>query len=238
MQKGEGWNALFWNCHDQPRSVSRFGNDKKYHNESAKMLATAIHMQRGTPYIYQGEEIGMTNNYFDDISQYKDVESINYYHILKQSGVEEKKIYDILKEKSRDNARSPMQWNKDGGFSEAEPWIQMNVNCKKINVEDSIKDKDSILQYYRQLIKLRKEYKIISEGEYYPYLENDNQIYAFKRKYKNEELIVLNNFYADEKKLTIESIEDYKLLIGNYANQELNSELVLRPYESIVLYKK
>ncbi|MCD8028759.1 MAG: alpha,alpha-phosphotrehalase [Erysipelotrichaceae bacterium] len=134
----DGWNALFWNCHDQPRSISRFGNVTKYHDESAKMLATAMHMQRGTPYIYQGEEIGMTNNYFTDIKQYRDVESINYYHILKNQGMSENKIHEILQAKSRDNARSPMQWNKNGGFSDNTPWIQMNSNCKNINVENNL----------------------------------------------------------------------------------------------------
>ncbi|MCD7807770.1 MAG: alpha,alpha-phosphotrehalase, partial [Erysipelotrichaceae bacterium] len=184
-----GWNALFWNCHDQPRSVSRFGNDTKYHDISAKMLATTIHMQRGTPYIYQGEEIGMTNNYFTDIHQYRDVESINYYHILKNQGLSEDKIHEILQAKSRDNARSPMQWNKDGGFSDSTPWMEMNPNHTTINVEDNLNNPNSIFYYYQKLIKLRKQYKVISEGNYVPFIENHPYIYAYKRQYNNEELI-------------------------------------------------
>lgn len=238
MEKGQGWNALFWNCHDQPRSVSRFGNDKEYHKESAKMLATMMHMQRGTPYIYQGEEIGMTNNYFTDIHQYRDVESINYYHILKERGLSEEEVQQILQDKSRDNARSPMQWTRDGGFSDVEPWIEMNPNHVTINVEDSIQDADSILHYYRRLIQLRKQYPIISEGSYEPFLPDHPSIYAFKRTYQNEEMIVLNHFYDKEVQLSLDGIEDYEVLISNYPSHTLTPKLVLRPYESLVLYKK
>lgn len=238
LQEHNGWNALFWNCHDQPRSISRFGNDTKYHDESAKMLAAAIHLQRGTPYIYQGEEIGMTNAYFTDINQYRDVESINYYHILKDQGMAEEDIHKILQAKSRDNARTPMQWTKEGGFSTAEPWISMNPRCKEINVEDALNDPDSIYYFYKQLIHLRKTYKIISEGLYVPMLEEDDRLYAFKRTYENEELIVINNFYDCTKTVTLEFIEDYKVLISNYKDIKLTDDLVIRPYETIALYKK
>ena len=238
LQEHNGWNALFWNCHDQPRSISRFGNDTKYHEESAKMLAAAIHLQRGTPYVYQGEEIGMTNAYFTDINQYRDVESINYYHILKDQGMAEEEIHKILQAKSRDNARTPMQWNKEGGFSTVEPWISMNPRCKEINVEDALKDPDSIYYFYKKLIHLRKTYKIISEGLYVPMLEEDDRLYAFKRTYNNEELIVINNFYDCTKTITINSIEDYEVLISNYKDIELKKDLVIRPYETIALYKK
>lgn len=239
MQEKDGWNALFYNCHDQPRSLSRFGNDKQYHDLSAKMLATSIHLQRGTPYIYQGEEIGMTNAYFTDIKQYRDVESINYYHILKEQGLSEDKIYEILQAKSRDNARTPMQWNENGGFTDGESWIEMNPNCQTINVENSIKKEDSIFNYYRKLIQLRKEYKIISEGSYHPYLITHPYIYAFKRNYENQELIVLNNFYDIETIIELEeNINDYDILISNYSNHQLSQKLSLRPYESLVLYKK
>jgi len=238
MQEQNGWNALFWNCHDQPRSVSRFGNDTKYHKESAKMLATAIHFQKGTPYIYQGEEIGMTNAYFTDIAQYRDVESINFYNILKDKGMSESEIHEILQAKSRDNSRTPMQWNKNGGFSEATPWISMNPNYKEINVEASLEDKDSILHYYRQLIQLRKKYKVISEGTYQPLLEEHSQVYAFKRNYNNEELIVINNFYGQETAVTIENIEDYEVLISNYGTHDIKNNFILRPYETVSLYKK
>ncbi|MEG0275312.1 MAG: alpha,alpha-phosphotrehalase, partial [Longicatena sp.] len=166
MQKEQAWNALFWCNHDQPRALSRFGDDKNYPKESAKMLATAIHCLRGTPYIYQGEEIGMSNAYFTDIKQYKDVESINYYGILKQEGMKEDDIYHILQERSRDNSRTPMQWNasRNAGFSQQEPWISIIHNYQDINVENSKNDEDSVLQHYRKLIQLRKQYDIISQG--------------------------------------------------------------------------
>lgn len=237
MQEKGGWNALFWNCHDQPRSISRFGDDQEYHCLSAKMLATALHLQRGTPYIYQGEEIGMTNAYFKDISQYRDVESINYYHILKEKGVSEKEIHEILQAKSRDNARTPMQWNPSGGFSNVAPWIEMNPNHCSINVEYNIVDPDSILNYYRKLVQLRKRYKVISEGTYIPYFEEHSAIYAFKRQYHQEELIVLNNFFKDNATIEIENIEQYQILLSNYKSHHLSKTFTLRPYESIVLYK-
>ncbi len=239
MQEGNGWNALFWNCHDQPRSVSRFGNDKTYRKESAKMLATTIHLMRGTPYIYQGEEIGMTNHYFNDINQYRDVESINAYHILKDQGVKEEDVHIILQEKSRDNARTPMQWNSDvhGGFSKSTPWLQVNDNYKKIDVENDLTNLNSIVKYYQQLIKLRKQYKIISHGTYEPYLEDHNSIFAYKRHYQNEEMIVLNNFYDQEATIIIPNVREYKVLISNYEQKDLNDTITLGPYESIALYK-
>lgn len=238
MQEQNGWNALFWNCHDQPRSVSRFGDDKNYREESAKMLATAIHMQRGTPYIYQGEEIGMTNCYFTDINQYRDVESVNYYNILKEKGMNEEEVHQILQSKSRDNSRSPMQWDKTGGFSTVESWSVLNPNTATINVEDSIKDPNSILHYYRQLIKLRKEYKVISEGDYTPMLEEHSSVFAFKRHYENDSLIVLNNFYGKDTTVELDDISDYRVLISNYDNHHLSNALTLRPYETLVLIKE
>ncbi len=146
MEEGNAWNAVFWCNHDQPRIVSRFGDDNKYHKESAKMLATSIHLLRGTPYIYQGEEIGMTNCYYDTINSYRDVESINFYNILKSEGKTKEEIIKILQAKSRDNSRSPMQWDNSGnaGFTKEEPWIEICKNYKSINVENSLKDKDSI----------------------------------------------------------------------------------------------
>ncbi|KXU49942.1 MAG: alpha,alpha-phosphotrehalase [Longibaculum muris] len=240
MQEGNGWNAVFLNCHDQPRSVSRFGNDQQYRKESAKMLASTIHMMRGTPYIYQGEEIGMTNHYFTDINQYRDVESINAYHILKDKGLPEKEIHKILQEKSRDNSRTPMQWNStiNGGFSDVTPWLQVNDNYQTINVENDLNDSDSIFKYYQKLIRLRKEYQIISEGMYEPLFIDHPSIFAYKRYYQNEELIVLNNFYAEDTFIDIQGIEEYQILLSNYHEQDLKNHLKLRPYESLVLYKK
>ena len=151
MQKGGGWNALFWCNHDQPRIVSRFGNDEKYRNESAKMLATAMHMLQGTPYIYQGEEIGMTNPNFESIEQYRDVESLNIYDIKLEEGLSKEEIIGILKQKSRDNSRTPMQWNEDvnSGFTTSTPWISVAENFKEINVEKALEDKESVFYYYK-----------------------------------------------------------------------------------------
>lgn len=239
MQKGNGWNALFWNCHDQPRSVTRFGNDTKYRKESAKMLATTMHMLRGTPYIYQGEEIGMTNHYFTSIDQYQDIESINAYNKLKKQGIEESKIHTILQQKSRDNSRTPMQWNDSihGGFSDATPWLESNANYLKINVEEDRKDKDSIFKYYQKLIQLRKEYKVISEGLFHS-LETNKQVFGYRRTYRNEELVVLNNFYDTQVEVDIKDSGKYQCLLNNYNDYTINNSITLRPYESIVLYRK
>lgn len=238
MQEGNGWNALFWNCHDQPRSVSRFGNDQKYRELSAKMLATTIHLMRGTPYIYQGEEIGMTNHYFTDINQYRDVESINAYHILKEQGLKEEQIHKILQEKSRDNSRTPMQWNNEinGGFSKAMPWLEVNKNYQTINVEDALKDPNSIFYYYQKLIKLRKSYPIISHGIFEPILKEHPLVFGYKRILDNQEMIVLNNFYDQEVKIDFDNLNNYEVLIDNYQNTDL-SNLSLKPYQSIALYK-
>lgn len=237
MEKGNGWNALFLNCHDQPRSVSRFGDDKNYLKESAKMLATIIYTQEGTPYIYQGEEIGMTNNYFTDIDDYMDVETINYYQIMKNKGIEEDKIRKIIQAKSRDNARSPMQWTKDGGFSKATAWIRVNPNNEYINVEDNLKDPNSIFHYYQQLIEIRKRYKVISHGTYERVAKDNKNVYAFKRKYKNEEILVVNNLRSDKTSFKLENGKDYKVLLSNYEEDLSDKDINLRPYDAFVLYK-
>ena len=242
MQDNNAWSALFWCNHDQPRIVSRFGDDKKYHKESAKMLATVMHCLRGTPYIYQGEEIGMTNAYFDNINQYKDVESINYFNILKNNGIEEKEIYKILQSRSRDNSRTPMQWNdkENSGFSNAKPWIEVIDNYKDINAENNIKDENSIFNHYKKLIKLRKDYKVISEGKTIPILKDDQNVFAFIREYNNEKLLVINNFYGNECTIDLNNIDfdikKSKCLLSNYDEAVLDNTLKLRPYESIVLY--
>ncbi|MEI0563833.1 alpha,alpha-phosphotrehalase [Brachyspira pulli] len=242
MQDNNAWSALFWCNHDQPRIVSRFGDDKKYHKESARMLATVMHCLRGTPYIYQGEEIGMTNAYFDNFNQYKDVESINYFNILKNNGIEEKEIYKILQSRSRDNSRTPMQWNdkENAGFSNAKPWIEVIDNYKEINAENNIKDENSIFNHYKKLIKLRKEYKVISEGKTIPILKDDKNVFAFIREYNNEKLLVINNFYGNECTIDLSNIDfdikKSKCLLSNYDEAVLDNTLKLRPYESIVLY--
>lgn len=236
MQENKAWNALFWNCHDQPRSLSRFGDDKNYPVESAKMLATAIHMMQGTPYIYQGEEIGMTNPYFTSIDQYRDVETKNYFEILKAEGKQESEIYKILSDKSRDNARTPVQWNDESyaGFSDVEPWIEVNSNYKEINAKKAVQDKNSIFYHYQKLIKLRKQYKSISEGLFEPLLMEHESVYAYKRKYNNEELIVLNNFYGKRTTVKLHDVDDYELLISNYPAKNIEEVMELEPYESIV----
>lgn len=241
---GDGWNALFWCNHDQPRVVSRFGDDSKYWKESAKMLATSIHMLRGTPYIYQGEEIGMTNPYFDNIEDYRDVESLQYYDILKNKGMNTDEILKILQSKSRDNSRTPMQWDnsQNGGFTTGKPWISVNKNFNDINVKEALKDKDSIFYHYKKLIKLRKEYDIISYGDFSPILEEDEEIFAYIRSYKNKKLFVINNFYGKEAKFELPEeieIEEWKVkvLISNYEDVTNDiKNLKLRPYESIVYY--
>ena len=240
MESGNGWNALFWCNHDQPRIVSRFGNCSKYHKESAKMLATSIHMMRGTPYIYQGEEFGMTNPEYTSINQYRDVESINFYNILINKGVDKEKALEILREKSRDNSRTPVQWNnnKNAGFTSGEPWIPVGNLYKNINAENALNDKDSVFYHYKNLISLRKQHDVISDGSFNIILENHDKVYAYTRSYKNTNLIVLNNFYGEDTEATIEKelIEgNSKILISNYKDSgSLSKNIKLRPYESIV----
>ncbi|ALR90586.1 MULTISPECIES: alpha,alpha-phosphotrehalase [Clostridium] len=240
MESGNGWNALFWCNHDQPRIVSRFGNCSQYHKESAKMLATSIHMMRGTPYIYQGEEFGMTNPEYTSINQYRDVESINFYNILMNKGVDKEKALEILREKSRDNSRTPVQWNnkKNAGFTSGEPWIPVGNLYENINAENALNDKDSVFYHYKNLISLRKQYDVISDGSFKIILENHDKVYAYTRSYKNTNLIVLNNFYGEDTDVTIEKelIEgNSKTLISNYKDSgSLSKNIKLRPYESIV----
>ncbi|MBN1467862.1 MAG: alpha,alpha-phosphotrehalase [Fusobacteriaceae bacterium] len=233
MNEGGGWNALFWCNHDQPRAISRFGNDNIYHRESGKMLATALHMLKGTPYIYQGEEIGMTNAYFDKIDDYRDVESLNYFDILKKDN-EEKDILEVLQKKSRDNSRTPMQWNSDinGGFSKEEPWINLNKNYKEINVYNALKDEDSIFYHYKELIKIRKKYDVVKFGDYEEIKTNTKGLYVYKRKYKQEELLVVCNFYDKEEDYFVS--DNYILLNSNYKE----TSNYIRPYEARIYLSK
>ncbi|NRZ40697.1 glycosidase [Clostridium beijerinckii] len=239
-----GWNALFWCNHDQPRIVSRFGNDKEYLKESAKMLATTIHMMRGTPYVYQGEEIGMTNPYFDKIEKYRDVESINYYNILKEQGKSEEEILQILKAKSRDNSRTPVQWDdsENAGFTKGESWIPVSSEYKRINVEQALKDEDSIFYHYQKLIRLRKDYEVISNGSIKFILEENNKVLSYVRNLGDATVLVINNFYGESAKVEIpdeyaDKSAKSKILISNYKDSSvLNKELNLRPFESIVYH--
>ncbi|MBJ8118848.1 MULTISPECIES: alpha,alpha-phosphotrehalase [Bacillus] len=242
MQKGGGWNALFWCNHDQPRIVSRFGDDRKYRNESAKMLATAMHMLQGTPYIYQGEEIGMTNPKFESIEQYRDVESLNIYDIKREEGLSKEEIIGILKQKSRDNSRTPMQWNEkvNSGFTTSTPWISVAENFTEINVEKALEDKESVFYHYKKLIELRKTYDVITEGEYAILDEKHAKVWAYTRTLENEVLLVINNFYGEEITYAVPAHVPLggmkqEILLSNYKDFSKDiTKLNLRPYESIV----
>ncbi|PRX62489.1 trehalose-6-phosphate hydrolase [Bacillus sp. V-88] len=242
MNKGGGWNALFWCNHDQPRIVSRYGDDGEYRTESAKMLATTIHMMQGTPYIYQGEEFGMTNPKFTGIEEYRDVESLNTFNILKEQGKSEEEILEILRHKSRDNSRTPVQWNSDenAGFTSGTPWIPVAKNYQEINAEQALGDESSVFYHYQKLNRLRKEYGIIVDGDYQLILEDHPDIFAFVRNGDGERLLVVNNFYAHETEFTLPDEVDVdgwssEVLISNYEDaRNVYSHISLRPYESIV----
>ncbi|KML36346.1 alpha,alpha-phosphotrehalase [Cytobacillus firmus] len=246
MHNGGGWNALFWCNHDQPRVVSRYGDDKHYHRESAKMLATAIHMMQGTPYIYQGEEFGMTNPGFERIEDYRDVESLNVYSILKEKGMAEEEIINILKSKSRDNSRTPVQWDstENAGFSDGTPWIPVASNYREINAENALKDENSIFYHYKKLIQLRKQYDIITYGDYELISEDHPDVFAYIRNGVNEKLLVVNNFYGKETSFTLPEhihADEYlgEILLANYKQSPSAAETIqLRPYESIIYYLK
>lgn len=240
MQEHNAWNAVFWCNHDQPRVVSRFGNDGEYRVRSAKMLATAIHCLRGTPYIYQGEELGMTNAGFTDISQYRDVESLNHFEILKSKGMSEANAYAILATHSRDNSRTPMQWSdKPGaGFTDGTPWIDINRNYREINAEQAVGEKDSIFHYYQELIRMRKKYPVIAYGEIEPFAEDDASVFAYRRMYGSERLVVVCNFYDRDVEVEAGLDDSYECILTNYEKQAPGQVLKLRPYEAAVYYKK
>lgn len=241
---GRGWNSLYLNNHDQPRMVSRFGDDTVYRKESAKLLATFLHTLQGTPYIFQGEEIGMTNVKFDSIDQYRDIELLNFYkEAVHDRGMPVEQAMAAIYAKSRDNARTPMQWNesKHAGFTTGEPWIGVNPNYREINVEEALRDKDSIFHYYKKLIQLRKQHPIMIYGEYNIVAEEHEQIYAYTRTWRNEKWIVILNFSDRVAEFTLpENLEEYRsgnqLIISNYENvtETQIGELNLRPYEARV----
>lgn len=239
MQEGGGWSALFWCCHDQPRILSRYGDDKNYPKESAKMLATALHLMRGTPYIYQGEEIGMTNADFDKLEQYRDIDARNSYQCMISEGMKEEDIFRYLKARSRDNARTPMQWSDapNAGFSDVCPWMDVPDFYHTINAAKCLEDEDSIFYYYRRLIQLRKEYQIIQEGRYVPLLENHDAIFAYKRVLDGQELRVYNNFFSGSPIVYIDSGK-YDIMLSNVKRKYPQDEITMKPYESIVLIKK
>ncbi|MTH53450.1 alpha,alpha-phosphotrehalase [Bacillus mangrovi] len=238
---GKGWNSLYWNNHDQPRIVSRWGDDQNYRVESAKMLAACLHMMQGTPYIYQGEEIGMTNVRFEAIQQYKDVETLNMY---KERVIENKQdtaaVMNSIYIKGRDNARTPVQWDdrENGGFTDGTPWIEANPNYSRINVKEALDDQDSIFYFYQKLIKLRKEHEIIVYGSFQLILEEDPEIFAYIREYNGEKLLVMANFSGNNPDFRLPDglLEgNPEILVSNYSDHSGTfSECKMRPWEARV----
>ena len=246
MEEHNAWNAVFWCNHDQPRVVSRFGDEGKYWKESAKMLGTIAHCLRGTPYVYQGEEIGMTNTDFTDISQFRDVESLNNYQILQDKGMSPDDALRIIQVHSRDNGRTPMQWDdsKYAGFtaedSNAEPWIAVNSNHTKVNAADQLKDEDSIFHYYQKLIAMRKDLDVIAYGDIEPLDQKNPSVFAYRRTYEGHEMIVAANFYGrDYEWKNAPELEGFEKILGNYAETEVTAEgaMKMKPYEAAVYYK-
>ena len=236
------WNSLYWENHDQPRSVSRFGNDSdEYREISAKMLATCLHMMQGTPYVYQGEELGMTNCPFNTLENFRDLESINAFHELTEQGKKtEEEMLAAISYKGRDNAITPMQWDDSAyaGFSTAEPWIMVNPNYTKINAKDQVSREDSVFKYYQKLIKLRHESDLIVYGTYDLILDDDKDIYAYTRTLEDEKLVVYCNFSANTREVEVPAeFTDGKILISNYTDAKADKKITLRPYEAVVIQK-
>lgn len=243
MQKGGGWNALFWNNHDQPRALTRFTNDGKYRTESAKMLATTLHGLQGTPYVYQGEEIGMPDPKWNDISEFRDIESLNMYTILQEQGKTPEEAAHIVKVRSRDNSRLPMLWN-DGdqaGFTTGTPWIKIDERYPLINAQSEVENPQSIYHHYRKLIELRKNLPVITDGEYVRLDEGHLEIYAYARTNKEQTLVVISNFSDRDvsfelPKTLIDKLTESRsvqLLIGNTTEEQaLTPTVALRPYAS------
>ncbi|MGG0787840.1 alpha-glucosidase [Peribacillus simplex] len=243
--EGDGWNSLYWNNHDQPRIVSRFGNDGKYRIESAKMLAACLHMLQGTPYIYQGEELGMTNVAFESIDDYRDIETLNSYDELVNShGWSKERMMSAIHARSRDNARTPIQWNdsRNAGFTKGTPWIKVNPNFPVINAEKAYNDQNSIFHFYKKLIQLRKKHEVVVYGRFELLWPDDERIFAYTRSFEEERLLVLCNFREEQASYTLpEELHAYSAtrLIGNYDQEEEGiSSKPLRPYECRVYHLK
>lgn len=236
MSDHDGWSALFWNNHDQPRALNRFVDVQHFRNEGATMLAASIHLSRGTPYIYMGEEIGMVDPDYDSMADYVDVESINAYQMLLEQGKTPEEAFAIIQAKSRDNSRTPMQWgdSANAGFTTGSPWLKAGKSYPEINVENEIQG--PIFTFYQKLIALRKELPIIAEGSYRPVYEDSQQVYAFERQLGDERLLVLNNFYPDP--ITIDILPEYQngeVLLSNYEETQTAEVVTLRPYESLAI---
>ncbi|HGE3367089.1 TPA: alpha,alpha-phosphotrehalase [Streptococcus pneumoniae] len=237
MSDKDGWSALFWNNHDQPRSLNRFVDIQNFRKEGATMLAVSIHLSRGTPYIYMGEEIGMIDPDYDSMADYVDVESLNAYQMLLEEGKSQQEAFQIIQAKSRDNSRIPMQWDasENAGFSTGTPWLKAGKSYKYINVENEIQG--PIFTFYQDLIRLRKEMPIISEGSYKPAFEDSKQVYAFERQFEDQKLLVLNNFYAKEVEIDLPAVyQNGQILISNYEDAEVSEKILLKPYQTLAIY--
>lgn len=236
MSVGNGWNALFYNNHDQPRALNRFVDIENFRNEGATMLAASIHLSRGTPYIYMGEEIGMIDPDYNSMDDYVDVESINAYQMLLDQGKSPEQAFKIIQAKSRDNSRTPMQWDasENAGFSTATPWLKAGKSYPTINVENE--KNGPIFTFYQELIRLRKKLPIISEGDYRAAYHESNKVYAFERLLNGEQLLVLNNFFPEE--VEIELLDNYAqghILISNYPDSKLGKTITLKPYQATAI---
>ena len=235
---GVAWNSLYFCNHDQPRIVSRLGDESDDYRElSAKCIATCLHMMQGTPYVYQGEELGMTNTVFNSVDDFRDLESINAYRELVESGLFTKEdMFPKIAHKSRDNARTPMQWDasENAGFTTGTPWIKVNPNYKKINVADQLRREDSVFHYYQKLIRLRKENEIIVYGNYELLLPEDDNIFAYTRSLDGKKLLTVCNFSKTEQKFDFSGYEKAKVLISNY-ERDIRENSMLKPYEAVVL---
>ena len=236
--EGQGWNSLFWNNHDLPRIVSRWGNDKEYRIESAKMLATLLHGMKGTPYIYQGEELGMTNVRFDDINDYNDIESLNMYKDRLSKGYSHEEIMESIYAKGRDNARTPMQWDdsENAGFTTGTPWLAVNKNYDKINAKQCLQDENSIFNHYKKLIDIRKNNDTIIYGDYKLLCEDDENIFAYVRELNGDKILVVCNFYDKDVEFKFDGDFNYsKVLLSNYNDSsKMIEKLKLRPYEAVM----
>ena len=236
--EGQGWNSLFWNNHDLPRIVSRWGNDKEYRIESAKMFATLLHGMKGTPYIYQGEELGMTNIRFEDIDDYKDIESLNMYKDRLSKGYTHEEIMESIYAKGRDNGRTPMQWDnsENAGFTTGTPWLAINKNYTEVNAKQCLEDENSIFHHYRKLINIRKNNDTIIYGDYTLLCPEDKNIFAYTRELNKDKILVVCNFY--DKEVTFSFDGDFNhadILLSNYKDSStLIEKLSLRPYEAII----
>lgn len=237
--ENKGWNALFIENHDIPRSTSTWGNDREYWLESAKSFATTYFLQKGTPFIYQGQEIGMTNTVFNSLSEFQDVKSVNEGKEKLEAGMCEKTVLEILSNTSRDNARTPMQWDDslNAGFTTGKPWLKVNSNYKNINVQSQIKDENSIYNHYKKLISLKKNSKTLTHGEFKLVLEDDKHVFAYLRELDNERYLILSNLSENEKKLNLSefNIKNEDIVLSNYKIIEKDlKEFIVRPFESVV----